>query len=563
MRISDPKRPASGRRPRRLTSPLPLGLLLGLLMYWTTTAQAAEIRAWLTQATTPSDRPVDLIIELSGATASASSPLDLSGLDADFRILDRRTQTSVTIVDGQRSERYRLTLSLLPTRTGEVTIPPIEVGDEASAPLRLTVTEGSALAPIPDPAVPTMSIGEPAPSTVPARATVAAEVTPDEVRVGQQLLLTVRVAREGPLRAARLADPQPDGAEVVPLGEEHSGEIYERRYALFPQRPGPLEIPPLVFEADTPSAPGSGPKSLRAASEALTVAVQPRPAAADEQPWLPARAVGLSETEPSGERTVAPGEALERVISITADGLPASALPELPVAAPFELQVRRAPPELWDERTPQGVVGHRRERIYLTAPEPGRFRLPELRLAWWDTARDAAQVATLPPVTLVAGTTAAGGSSAQVQTVGTEARPPAPRGAGEERGPWLVPGFAILVYLLYLATRRSRRQDPASTKTNTPQTPEPDPPRDPRAEAVAAVRAAYTAGNAAAAREALLAWSRLRWPDDPPGNLARLVLRCPEPLRSQIALLEKAFFSPQPIPWEREPVWKGLAKEDR
>ncbi|AGA89079.1 hypothetical protein Thimo_0207 [Thioflavicoccus mobilis 8321] len=537
----------NGRPGRRL---LPLLLLCALLGGFAS-VPAAELQAWLSQQTTSQDRPVDLTLQLTGPGASSEpGALDLSGLAADFRILDRRTSTSVSIVDGVRNERYQLILRLLPTRTGELRIPPIPFGDQASEPLQLTVTEGSSGA---QPSGPGRRAEPPIrarPDTVPANASVEAEVSPGEVRVGQQALLTARVTSQGALLAARLADPQPDDVEVLPLGEEITGGVYERRYALFPQRAGPLEIPPLVFEAQVPGAS----EALRAASEALTLDVQPRPAAMDDGAWLPARALRLSEAGSSGDRTVAVDEALERIITITADGLPASALPELTVAVPFELQVRRAPPQLWDERTPQGIIGHRRERIDLTAPSPGRYRLPELRLPWWDTTRDAARVATLPPRTLVVGSAAAAESAINAQGASADEPPRRPKAAAEERGPWIVPGLAILVYLLYLATRRSRPQEQAATT-------EPNPPRDRRAEAIAAVRAAYAASDAAAARDALLAWSRLRWPDDPPGNLARLVLRCPEPLRGQIALLEKAFFSPQPIPWDREPVWKGLEKE--
>lgn len=79
-------------------------------------------------------------------------------------------------------------------------------------------------------------------------------------------------------------------------------------------------------------------------------------------------------------------------------------------------------------------------------------------------------------------------------------------------------------------------------------------PPDPLESAVETVRAAYQRGDGRGAREALLDWGRLRWPQDPPGNLARLAGRCPPPLRDHIRELEKAFFSPDPIHWERDPV---------
>lgn len=76
--------------------------------------------------------------------------------------------------------------------------------------------------------------------------------------------------------------------------------------------------------------------------------------------------------------------------------------------------------------------------------------------------------------------------------------------------------------------------------------------------AIAGVRLAYENTDAAAARDALLTWAALVFPDRPPGNLALLARRCPEPLRSEILLLEQAFFSPHPLDWNKHRVWEQL-----
>jgi hypothetical protein len=84
-------------------------------------------------------------------------------------------------------------------------------------------------------------------------------------------------------------------------------------------------------------------------------------------------------------------------------------------------------------------------------------------------------------------------------------------------------------------------------------------PKDPISKAIDEVRRAYEAGETAAAREALLAWAALAVPDQPPANLALLAKRCPEPLRSEVLVLEQAFFSPHPVPWDRRRVWERLS----
>ena len=95
-----------------------------------------------------------------------------------------------------------------------------------------------------------------------------------------------------------------------------------------------------------------------------------------------------------------------------------------------------------------------------------------------------------------------------------------------------------------------------------PPPPSPTPPTsvqgDPLVAAIAAVQRAYAAGDAATARDALLAWAALALPDQPPANLALLAKRCQEPLRSDILLLEQTFFSPRPVDWNHHQTWEHL-----
>jgi hypothetical protein len=135
------------------------------------------------------------------------------------------------------------------------------------------------------------------------------------------------------------------------------------------------------------------------------------------------------------------------------------------------------------------------------------------------------------------------------------------RDQGVGAGPWLATLAAMLIVALLLWWRRRRRQPPAPFAADyAPKAPtgtgadEAAPAPDPMAEAIAEVAAAYDSGNPNQARSALLGWAALVWPDDAPGNLARLSLRLPEPLRTRVTLLEKAFFSPTPVDWISQPV---------
>lgn len=129
----------------------------------------------------------------------------------------------------------------------------------------------------------------------------------------------------------------------------------------------------------------------------------------------------------------------------------------------------------------------------------------------------------------------------------------------ERSNPWF---WVSMVLAAALAASLLRRRRPAAAPIpGHPAPPEAETPPDPLTTAVERVREAYRRGDAAAAREALLYWAGLRWPDDPPNNLSRLAQRLAPPLRGQVTDLERAFFSPKPIQWDLEPVADALAAQ--
>lgn len=572
-----------------------------------------EVRARLEPTSVEYGAPVMLVLEIEGDQPFTP---DLSVLERDFDVVDRRTQRSTSVINGRRSARQQLTLTLIPKRSGEIEAPPISIGGSSTPPLRLSVTG----APPPNayqpaaghtaPAVEPAAAPEAAPqidagasTTQSAAASVEISVEPDRARAGAQVVLTARVYTDDSVVRSQLRDPQVENAVVLPLGEDRyeaprEGErrsVYERRYALFPMGAGRVEIEPLVFEgwARGGASGGSGFPTLetpvRAASEALSVEVLPPASGQETAEWLPARSIALVESGPSTYR-VRTGQPLERRIALRADGLMSRSLPAIDIDVPYQITESRREPRLWDERRPQGVIGTRQEIILLTAQEPGSYRLPPLRMAWWNTATERWETAMLPARELVVtpaafsdSTAAPGGLAAPlapwsppVGTAQTEApdeqalqRPreagdahPATQDAGSREGSswvWLTGLFAMAWILTAAAWWRSRRPNSprAPARPRTAAEPEPEA-RDPLTEALARVRSAYDAADAPGARDALIEWGALVLPESPPSNLARLAQRSPEPLRGQILMLEQAFFSPKPLPWERQRVWEHM-----
>ena len=80
-------------------------------------------------------------VTLTFVTADARQSLeaDFSVLEKDFEVLDRRSETQLSIVNGRQTAVVRLLLTVEPLRAGELTIPAIDFGNARTQPLVLRV----------------------------------------------------------------------------------------------------------------------------------------------------------------------------------------------------------------------------------------------------------------------------------------------------------------------------------------------------------------------------------------------------------------------------------------
>ncbi|MEA3639070.1 MAG: BatD family protein [Lamprobacter sp.] len=324
--------------------------------------------------------------------------------------------------------------------------------------------------------------------------------------VGQQIVLRVLATGEGPQPPGRLIPPSIEAVDVLLLGEDRwvarnaeatPGQdandardskrerwVFEYRYALFPRSAGRLLIPPLVYSVWRPGR--SAPKTLR--SEPLAIEVlpaQPPPSEtnadrAADRGWLPAKALSLSEAGATSVR-LAPGQVIERMLTLKAVGLRAEDLPPIQPSIPFPLQVRADPPRLWNLHGPKGLTGYRTERITLSTSEPGLYQLPAISLDWWNVEARRWEQASTPEWQLeVAAFDSAsrrpapdwrrdgdaGAPSADTARSPTASAPKQPWGL--THWPWVLGGFGLLLLAWTVAWpvvqryQRSRRGHPSA-----------------------------------------------------------------------------------------------------
>jgi len=430
---------------------------------WAGAAWAAEVTARLDRERVVEGETVTLVLQTDDPQQSLET--DLDRLATDFHIIDQRSETQMSIVNGRQTAMVRVLVTLEPKRSGRLTIPPLGFrGGATTRPLALQVEAAPELAP-----------GEMPPVFI------EVEVEPREgpYYVHAQLSLKVRIFYQQNLTEATMPPPNPDQAAVrlldeVPYQADRNGERYrvlERRYAVFPERSGELTIAPMQLTgrlieraADRLWQPNVRGRRVRIESEPLVLDISPRPPSFIGDSWLPARSVELAQQITDGD-TITVGEPVTRTILLDAVGLEEHMLEEPVWPAMADARIYPDQPQGISRDDGEWVLGHREYRYAVVPEREGMLVLPEIRLAWWDTVNDRQRVAVLPEhrVTVLPATPRPPEPGSGTNSSGVVPGATTP-GAGDAR-PWQ--WLSAVLAALWLATLgllflRRRRPGPAA-----------------------------------------------------------------------------------------------------
>jgi len=367
-----------------------LGVIL-LLSY--TLAQAASVSAKLDRNSAVVGETVTLVLQTADTDQSLDT--DLSVLQTDFDVLNQRSETQMSFVNGRQSASVRLVITLEPKRAGNLLIPALQFPGVSSPPLQLNVSAAPEVAP-----------GEAQPVFI--EVTVHPESGPYYVL--SQVSLMVRIFYQTNLTEAAINPPAPSQASVrlldeVPYQSERNGERYrvlERRYAIFPERSGILTIPAMQLsgrlterQSDRLWQPKVRGRRVKVESEPLALEISPRPANYTGDFWLPARRITLSQQISDNEKLHV-GEPITRTVIMDAQGLEENMLeepqwPEIPFTRIYPDQ-----PQGISRDDGEWVLGHKEFRYAVVPEKAGELVLPEIKLDWWDTVANRQRTAVLP-----------------------------------------------------------------------------------------------------------------------------------------------------------------------
>jgi len=358
---------------------------------------------------------------------------------------------------------------------------------------------------------------------------------------------------------------------VEPLGditqyqteiENRAYLVLEKKYALFPQQSGRLNIEPIQAAVQLGSRSRSlfdpfrnSGKVVRLLSQGLTMEVLTKADSFKAQHWLPSTGVQLTEDWQGEIDQLSAGIPVTRTITMTAEGLTAAQLPDLGQRDIQGINQYPDKPVLKDRRSGAGIVGKRQQKTALIATAGGRYTIPEISIPWWNLETEQLEFARIPSRTIdVEGGTDTGSEvEEEAKTESTEtvevavAAPPRVGSFWIWLSVFLAAGWILSSLAWWLTRKASMQRVSGGEKTVEISL----------SKATRRLRQACAGNNAMDARDAMLSWANALKPERRFTNLNQIARFFGEPLKQNIDALNQSLYSQAAGAWNGENLWSS------
>ncbi len=380
-------------------------LLFGLIMTLTLPAMA-DVSASFSKAHIAPGQSVEL-------TFSSDSPIkimpDLSAVQSDFKIAGQQTGQQTSVINGQVTRLFQVSYNLFPIRTGTFTYDNLMLNGEKVKPITLVVSAESGTL-----------------QNAPLK--MIAQVPNDSFYVGQAIPYTIQLGDINMITDGGIEPPVMENAEVKPVGQDeqqtvlHDGlprKILTRHYVIIPKESGKMTIKPASFIGmrQIPQnrrktvgelfemgilfdglMGGGTQEQVYATAEPLTVSVLPKPTGWQGW-WLPASdvTIDVNDTIPQDLKT---GSTIERVITLTAKGVSAEALPVPVQPSGTDLKVYAGEETRDTIITDNTIIGRISVSVVIVPTNGGEITIPAIVVPWFNTTMHTRKEAVWPAKTI-------------------------------------------------------------------------------------------------------------------------------------------------------------------
>jgi len=375
-------------------------LCLGLTLL--STAQAQEVEISLDRNEIARGETVTLTIRIYDQRQGMQ--LDLTPLTSQFDVLGTRTSSQIRSVNGAVEAWTDYIVTLFPLEEGDLIIPELNINGTATAPMVVTVTNEG-----------------PRSNQSNEELYLEIETNKESVYVQEQLLFTVRLYYTiNGIRNPQFTELEMEDSVIQLIGSPNQYEklidgerygVYEKRYVIFPQRSGPLEVPDILFRGEVTDGSSNfvfrnlNTRRVTAFIEGITINVLERPSAVQSDDfWLPVSNLTLEESWSTDLNSLKVGDSLVRTVTMTADGLDGAVLPPFSPTEIEGLNLYPDPAEIERTFVEGAIVGTRIEVTSMVPVDSGNIVIPEISIPWWNIDTDQIEATVIPAKSLVIAT---------------------------------------------------------------------------------------------------------------------------------------------------------------
>ncbi|WP_028389450.1 BatD family protein [Legionella fairfieldensis] len=538
--------------------------ILSVLLICFSSVALAKVSIQLEASQVQLGETFNLTLILDGSNTDAVP--DLTPLQNDFTIVGTERSMNYSIVNGQARSVSEWTIFLTAKREGMLVIPSLQIGQEKTVPASIEVTQQA-------PATTKLPTQQPA-AQQQQDVILQAEASTITPYINQQVIYTVKLYNSRRLIDASYQPPAVDDALLVPFGNGRSyqimqnGRMYaveEQQYALFPQKSGHLKIKPPIFNA---LIYDRVPRRISVQAQPTILQVQSVPAQYKGRDWLPAKQVTLSEHYDKSITSLAEGSTLVRTVVLQAVAVPAQLLPVPDFGNSNEFSIYPEKPVESNTFRQQDLVGTITIKVTYLLNKSGKITIPALSVPWFNTMTGREETSTLPELTInvIAGANSASKQNTATDTVSAsrsqfDSAPNSQQKKENERNKtrslpatsentiawWVAGGFALAWLLTLVAWFRCRPVNNTSS----------------RKQLLKQLQDACLTNNASRARDVLLKWARMQWPEATVLNLQDLYKLLPESeLKHQINELSQALYhnTSNHETWRGEALWRCIVQ---
>ncbi len=521
-------------------------------------ALAVEIKATLDRNPVSVNESVQLIFT---ATESPDDDPDFGPLEKDFEILNQSQSSNSSWINGKSSKTIQWKLNVMPKQAGNLIIPAISFGDDNSQTVLLKVTQNQTTN-----------------SNQNAELFLEVEASTLSPYVQEQVLYTLKLFSRVQLSQARLSELELTDALVEKLGEvkkysiNRDGIEYmvnELNYAVFPQKSGVINIPPMVLSADVVSSSRQRfngffnrqiSKTKRVLSNKIALDVKAVPEKFTGTRWIPASQVVIEEKWSGDTKQMKVGEPLTRTLTLLTVGNTVAQLPELHQETNItELKTYPDQPVLKEQKRTEGLISFREEKIAYIPSKAGRYTLAAIEIPWFNTRTETMEVVKIAEQTIeaigVAVTQTSNDNNVspepikEIEDSAINAQKPIVQTVENPFWMWLSIALAIgwLLTIVFVLIKRKPKQIEEIDSSSDIKV----------KQIVKSLRLACKENNALAAKDALLAWGKVSYDCN---TLSAISPHCEARLRDEILLLNQYLYANQVEPWQGKKLFQTFTE---